>query len=203
MLTLYGANDVAKALDTCRTVLQALASGRLPINKRLLEDVVHTLLIELVERAASPMRSGLQCFYDLLRGVGHNYNLAFARRLRGVTAKHVQECISRTILSLFGPSTAVIICCAAGLAVPIRRSLQGRTGNRRVEMLTLKDCIQRAVLVRCRRICVGICVVPSCSLKRMLDVRSRPKVTMTPSAPRPVMRTRRWVPRWCLRRPAG
>src|SRR5690606_2500545 len=116
----YGANDVAKALDTCRTVLQALASGRLPINRRLLEDVVHTLLIELVERAASPMRSGLQCFYDLLRGVGHNYNLAFARRLRGVTARHVQECIGHTILSLFGPSTAVIICCAAGHAVPIR-----------------------------------------------------------------------------------
>ncbi len=59
--------------------MSALASGRLPINLSLLDDVIHTLLVELVERAASPIRSGLQCFYDLLRGVEHDYNVRFAK----------------------------------------------------------------------------------------------------------------------------
>lgn len=83
------------------------------------------------------------------------------QQLRSVGIDDVRRCIAQHISRLFTSSAAVVVCCAGGLAVPVRRAVQSRATSQKVELLTLKDCIQRAVLVRDDLMVCSFCVYVS------------------------------------------
>jgi hypothetical protein len=71
-----------------------LATGRVALDEAILHGVIHMLLLDVVERSASPSRAGFECLYNLFRGVHSNYNTAFARvsalRIAGIAALDLQ-----------------------------------------------------------------------------------------------------------------
>lgn len=134
----YRSPDASKALAAARDAVEALASGREPLDRHLVQGAVSGIVMALADEQAT---MGLAAQQNYITGVVRGLDAGWSARImraaaRDVSHDQIREAMRELVLPVFRPGTSnVVVTCAPLLQEPINKAFQAMGYQTQVKKL--------------------------------------------------------------------
>lgn len=110
----YRSPDASKAVAAARDAVDALASGREPLDKHLVQGAVSGIVMALAEEQATMAMAAQQNYIlGVVRGLDAGYSKQIMAAAREVTHDQIRAVMTDLIMPVFKPGTSnVVVTCA-------------------------------------------------------------------------------------------
>ncbi|KIH90871.1 hypothetical protein SPBR_00123 [Sporothrix brasiliensis 5110] len=118
--------DASKALAAARDAVDALASGREPLDKHLVQGAVSGIVMAMAdEQATMAMAAQQNYILGVVRGLDAGWSHRTMAAARDVTHDQIRAVMKELIMPVFQPGTSnVVVTCAPLLEAPIAKAFQ-------------------------------------------------------------------------------
>jgi Zn-dependent M16 (insulinase) family peptidase len=110
----YRSPDASKAIDASKAAVEALATGKVPLDKHLVEGAVSGIVMAFADDQATMAAAAQQNFViEVIRGLDANWTHDIMRQVRDVSHEDIRKVMHELVLPVFYPGTSnVVITCA-------------------------------------------------------------------------------------------
>ncbi|CAK7210991.1 hypothetical protein SBRCBS47491_000966 [Sporothrix bragantina] len=122
----YRSPDASKALAAARDAVDALATGREPLDKHLVQGAISGIVMAMAEEQATMAMAAQQNYIlSVVRGLDSGWSHRVMKAARDVTNEQIQEVMKELILPVFQPGKSnVVVTCAPLLEDPVNKAFQ-------------------------------------------------------------------------------
>ncbi|CAK7228457.1 hypothetical protein SEUCBS140593_006921 [Sporothrix eucalyptigena] len=133
----YRSPDASKALAAARDAVDALASGREPLDKHLVQGAVSGIVMAMAEEQATMAMAAQQNYIlSVVRGLDAGWSHRVMRAAREVTNEQIQSVMKEFIMPVFEPGKSnVVVTCALLLEDPVNKAFQAMGYKTQVKKL--------------------------------------------------------------------
>ncbi|OAA61734.1 zinc metalloprotease [Niveomyces insectorum RCEF 264] len=134
----YRSPDASKAVAAAREAVDALATGRVPLDKHLVEGAVSGIVMALAEEQATMALAAQQNYVmGVVRGLDREWSHRVMRAARAVTGDQIRAAMQELVLPVFQPGTSnVVVTCAPLLEESIGKSFRAMGYKTQVRKLS-------------------------------------------------------------------
>ena len=134
----YRSPDASKAVAASRDAVAELASGRVPLDKHLVEGAISGIVMNIAdEQATMSMAAQQNYIMGVVRGLDAGWNHRMMRATREVTHDQIREAMTELIMPVFQPGTSnVVVTCAPLLQSSTEKEFASMGYKTQVKKLT-------------------------------------------------------------------